>query len=153
MLFFIAGFDTCSNLLQSITFNLAKNPKIQDELYQEISEVIASLNGKQVTYEALHKMKFLDMVVSEGLRIQPPAPQIDRSCSKDYEMDLGNGKTLEIKKNDVIFLPFYLLHHDSKYFPNPDEFDPYRFSDENKDSVIAGSYLSFGLGPRACIGR
>lgn len=151
-IFFIAGFDTTSNLLQSTTYYLAQNPKIQDELYREVSEVSAELNGKQVTYEALHKMKFLDMVVSEVLRIQPPAPQIDRQCSKDYTMDLGDGKTVEIKKDDVIFLPFYLLHHDSRYFPNPEEFNPYRFSDENKDSIVTGSYLPFGLGPRACIG-
>jgi len=105
-----------------------------------------------VTYEALHKMKFLDMVVSEGLRIQPPAPQIDRLCSKDYTMDLGNGKSVDIKKGDIFFLPYYSLHHDSEYFPNPERFDPYRFSDENKDSIIPGSYLPFGLGPRACIG-
>ncbi len=132
---------------------MAKNPEIQEELYREVSEVSTALNGKQVTYVALHKMKFLDMVVSETLRIQPPAPQIDRCCSKDYTMDLGNGKSLEIKKDEVIFLPFYLLHHDPKYFHNPEEFNPYRFSDENKDSIIPGSYLPFGLGPRACIGR
>lgn len=63
----MAGFDTTSNLLQSITFHLAKNPDIQEKLYQEIREVSAALNGKQVTYEALLKLKFLDMVVSEGL--------------------------------------------------------------------------------------
>lgn len=152
ILFFIAGFETTSNLLQSITYNLAKNPAIQEELYHEVNEVTSTLNGKQVTYEALHKMKFLDMVVCEGLRIQPPAPQMDRCCSKDYTMDLGNGKSIEIKKDDVIFLPFYLLHHDSKYFPNPEEFDPHRFSDENRNSIVTGSYLPFGLGPRACIG-
>lgn len=139
--------------MQSITYNLAKNPDIQEELYREIHEVAATLNGKQVTYEALHRMKFLDMVVSEGLRIQPPAPQIDRSCSKDYTMDLGNGKSVEFKKDDVIFLPYYLLHHDAEYFPNPEHFNPYRFSDENKDSIVTGSYLPFGMGPRACIGR
>jgi len=152
LIFFIAGFDTTSNLLQSITFHLAKNPDIQEKLYQEINDVASALNGKQVTYEALHKMKYLDMVVSEGLRIQPPAPQIDRSCSKDYTMDLGNGKSVEFKKGDIIFLPYYLLHHDSEYFPNSEKFDPNRFSDENKDSIVTGSYLPFGMGPRACIG-
>ncbi|KAJ6645883.1 Cytochrome P450 9e2 [Pseudolycoriella hygida] len=152
LIFFIAGFDTTSNLLQSICFNLAKNRAIQQELYEEINEIVKTLNGKQVSYEALHRMKFLDMVVSEGLRIQPPAPQIDRFCSKDYKMDLGNGKFVNFKKGDVLFLPFHLLHHDAEYFPDPEKFDPLRFSDENKDSIITGSYLPFGLGPRACIG-
>jgi len=68
-IFFIAGFETTSHLLQTLTFHLAKNPEVQEELYREISEVRDALNGKPVTYEALHKMKFMDMVVSEGLRI------------------------------------------------------------------------------------
>lgn len=152
-IFFLAGFDTTSNLLQSITFHLSKNPDIQETLYQEISEVAATLNGKPVTYEALHKMKYLDMVVSEGLRVQPPAPQMDRQCTKDYEMDLGNGRSIIIKKGDIVLLPFYSLHHDADYFPNPEKFDPSRFSPENKNSIAVGSYLPFGIGPRACIGR
>jgi len=131
---------------------LAKNPEIQEELYREISEVRESLNGKPVTYEALLKMKFMDMVVSEGLRIQPPAAQIDRTCTKTYQLDLGNGKSVTIQKGEVVFLPFYSLHHDPEYFPNSEKFDPYRFSDDNKDSIVTGSYLPFGNGPRACIG-
>jgi len=151
-IFFFAGFDTTSNLLQSITFHLSKNPDIQEKLYKEISEVTASLNGKPVTYEILHKMKYLDMIVSEGLRFQPPAPQIDRQCTKDYEMDLGNGKLVKIKKGEIVVFPYYSLHHDPTYFPNPEQFDPTRFSSNNKNSIVVGSYLPFGLGPRACIG-
>jgi len=151
-IFFFGGFDTTSNLLQSTTFHLAKNPEVQEELYREISEVRDALNGKPVTYEALHKMKFMDMVVSEGLRIQPPLPQSDRNCTKTYELDLGNGKSVLIEKDSTIFIPIYSLHHDPEYFPNPEKFDPFRFSDDNKDSIVAGSYLPFGLGPRACIG-
>lgn len=125
---------------------MSKNPDIQDKLYREIIEVAAALNGKPVTYEALHKMKYLDMVVSEGLRVQPPAPQMDRQCTKDYQMDLGNGKSIAIKKGDIVLLPFYSLHHDAEYFPNPEKFDPSRFSPENKSSIVVGSYLPFGIG-------
>lgn len=92
------------------------------------------------------------MVVSEGLRKWSPAPQIDRSCSKDYNMDLGDGRTVTIKKGQIVFLPIHHLHHDSNYYKNPEKFDPYRFSDENKDSIIPGTYFPFGLGPRTCIG-
>jgi len=66
---------------------------------------------------------------------------------------LGNGKFVSIKKDTLVFLPFYQLHRDSEYFPNPEKFDPYRFSDENKDSIVSGTYLPFGIGPRACIGK
>lgn len=49
--------------------------------------------------------------------------------------------------------PVYGFHHDSKYFPNPEKFDPERFSDENKHNIIPGTYLPFGIGPRNCIGK
>lgn len=152
-IFFFGGFDTTSNLLQSVTFELARNPDVQQELFVEINEVIESLNGKPVTYEILHKLKYLDMVVCEALRKHPPFAQMDRTCSKDYEMDLGNGKTILIKKKDLVILPFYQLHRDPEYFADPEKFDPQRFSDDNKDSIVAGTYLPFGIGPRACIGR
>lgn len=152
-IFFFGGFDTTSNLLQSVTFELARNPDVQQELFVEINEVIESLHGEPVTYEILHKLKFLDMVVNEALRKHPPFAQMDRTCSKDYEMDLGNGKTVLIKKGDLVILPYYQLHRDREYFVDPEKFDPHRFSDANKDSIVPATYLPFGIGPRACIGR
>lgn len=133
-------------------YELARNPHVQRDLLDEIDSVSAELGRKSISYEALHKMKFLDMVISESLRKWPPAVQTDRMCIRDYTLDLGNGKTIMIKKNQCIFLPIYHLHHDPIYFPNPEKFDPYRFSDQNKDSIVQGSYLPFGLGPRTCIG-
>lgn len=151
-IFFFGGFDTTSNLLQSMTYELAMNPAIQDELYREISAVNATLDDKPVTYEILHGMKFLDMVISESLRKHPPFIQMDRTCSKDYNLDLGDGKTVAIKKGELVIFPYYQLHRDPEYFPDPEKFDPYRFSDENKDLIVSGTYLPFGIGPRACIG-
>lgn len=83
----------------------------------------------------------------------PPAVQSDRCCSKPIDLDLGNGKTLHVNKGEVIGLPIYNIHHDAEYFPNPEKFDPTRFNDDNKSSIVAGSYLPFGMGQRACIGR
>lgn len=152
MLSFPLRFDTTSNLLQAICYELAFDTDIQRDLHEEIDAVVATLDNQPISYEALHKLKFLDMVISEGLRKWPPAPQIDRSCSKDFDLDLGNGKTVTIKKGEIVFLPIYHLQHDPNYFKNPEKFDPYRFSDENKDSIIPGTYFPFGLGPRTCIG-
>ncbi len=83
----------------------------------------------------------------------PPAVQTDRCCSKPIDLDLGNGKTLRVEKGEVIALPIYNIQHDSEYFFNPEKFDPTRFNDENKSSIVVGSYLPFGMGPRVCIGR
>jgi cytochrome P450 family 9 len=97
-------------------------------------------------------MKFLDMVISEVLRLWPPAAATTRECNREYEMDLGNGKTFTAKVGDIFMLPISAIHHDERYFEDPLKFDPYRFSDERKDKIVAGSYIPFGYGPRVCIG-
>jgi cytochrome P450 family 9 len=134
------------------TYELAMNPKVQEELHRAIDEVSATLDGKPISYETLHKIKYLDMVISESLRMWSPAAQVDRSCTKDYTLDLGDGKSIVIKKGQIFMLPISLIHNDSEYFPNPEQFDPERFSDENKGSIRPGSYIPFGSGPRTCIG-
>lgn len=52
-----------------------------------------------------------------------------------------------------VLIPIRAIHNDPKYYPNPDKFDPDRFSEENKHSIIPGSYMPFGAGPRNCIGN
>lgn len=59
---------------------------------------------------------------------------------------------LQVRKGDTIILPFFNLHRDEKYFPNPNTFDPERFSEENKKNIKPFTYLPFGIGPRNCIG-
>lgn len=73
---------------------------------------------------------------------------------KDYviEPKTENEKPIHIKKGDMILIPVIGIHFDPKYFPNPNKFDPDRFSDENKSSIVPGSYIPFGVGPRNCIG-
>lgn len=149
---FIFSFDTTSTLLQTTCYELMKNPDIQLELYNEIDSVASTLEGKSISFEELHKMTFLDMVVSEGLRKWPPIIQTNRICTKDYDVVLGNGKTITIKKDQQILFPYYHIQNDPAYFPNPEKFDPHRFGNENKGSIVQGTYLPFGLGRRNCIG-
>jgi cytochrome P450 family 9 len=120
------------------------NQHVQKELIEEVNEVLSTLDGKAIGYEALHKMKFLDQVISESLRHWPPVMATDRECTKDYKMDLGNGKTVLIKKGESVMIPINSIHHDEKYFDQPYLFDPHRFDDDRKDSIIPGSYIPFG---------
>jgi cytochrome P450 family 9 len=149
--FFIAGFETASTLLHFVAYELALNTEIQQKLFEEIQATNNELNGKKLTYDALQAMKYLDMVISEGLRKWPPAAIIDRVCTKDYTLDL-NGARIEIEKGRVIWIPIYAFHHDHKNFPNPEYFNPERFSDQNKNNIPSGVYIPFGMGPRNCIG-
>ncbi|XP_055312523.1 probable cytochrome P450 9f2 isoform X2 [Sitodiplosis mosellana] len=151
-LFFLAGFETSSTLLTFISYELIANPDIQQKLYEEIVQVNGQLNGQRINYDVLQKMKYLDQFICETLRKWPPAFQVDRVCVKDYTFDDGEGLTFKVEKGTPFLFPIYGIQNDPKHFPIPDRFDPERFNEENKDRIIPGTYIPFGIGPRNCIG-
>ncbi|XP_069678700.1 uncharacterized protein [Periplaneta americana] len=150
VLFFLAGFDTTSTLLCFTTHLLAVHPEIQSRLQNEIDETLQAGGGK-ISYEALHGMKYLDMIVSETLRLYPPAAAVDRFCVRKYTIKAD--PPLDLEPDDDLFIPIIGLHRDPRYFPDPERFDPERFSDENKHKINPMTYLPFGVGPRSCIGN
>ena len=91
--------------------------------------------------------------MSEVLRKYPQLVQPDRVCVKDYVFDDGNNLKFTIEKGSRLFMTAYGIHHDSKYYPDPEKFDPDRFSDENKGKIQPATYIPFGIGPRNCIGK
>ncbi|KAI4464081.1 cytochrome p450 [Holotrichia oblita] len=151
--FFFAGFDSVSTLMSFMAYELVVNPDVQKRLQDEIDDALNECNGK-LTYEALLKMKYMDMIVCETLRKWPPSIVTDRVCSKPYTIEPVNSgeNPVHLKVGDAIFIPIVGLHRDPKYFPNPDRFDPERFNDENKGKIQPYTYIPFGLGPRNCIG-
>lgn len=82
--------------------------------------------------------------------MHPPAPFLVRACTKKYEIPNSD---LVLSPGAKVLIPSYCLHYDSKYYPNPNKFDPQRFTDENKASRPHGTFLPFGDGPRICIGK
>lgn len=152
-LFFLAGFHPASTFLTFVSYELTRNQDIQQKLYEEIVETKASLGGLQITYDSLQKMKYLDQVIRETLRKWPTFFRADRICVKDYIYDDGNQLKFKIEKGSVIYFPIYGIQNDEKYFPEPEKFDPERFSDENKDNIVSGTFIPFGVGPRNCIGN
>lgn len=150
-IFFFAGFETVSTAMTFMAYELLKNQDIQKKLQDEIDEVNAELKGEVLTYERLQKMKYMDQVLSETLRCHPPVGIVDRVCVKDYVIEY-DGKKVDIESGRSFFIPIYSLHHDEKYFPDPERFDPERFSEENKDKINRDAYMPFGIGSRNCIG-
>ncbi|XP_055631745.1 probable cytochrome P450 9f2 [Toxorhynchites rutilus septentrionalis] len=151
-MFFLAGFETVSSCLSFTTYELAINPKIQHRMFEEVQETERTLKGSQLTYEVLQKMEYMDMVVSEALRLRPPVSISKRVCNKDYLYDVGDGTSFIIEKGHVLWIPMISVLRDPKYFPNPEKFDPERFGKDNRANIHTGAYLPFGIGPRNCIG-
>ena len=153
-IFFLAGFDTSSTVMCYIVYELAINPDVQEKLREEVDRWMASGNG-EISYEDLSRMEYMEMVTSETLRMYPPLVFIDRLCVEKFQLPPAEPgySSVTVKPNDVVLFPVYALHHDPKYFPDPERFNPERFSDANKDNIVPYTYIPFGMGPRKCIGN
>lgn len=87
---------------------------------------------------------------SETLRKYPILPFLDRIANADYPVP---GTNTVMPKGQRIFIPIYAIQRDPEYYPDPDTFDPDRFTFEAVKSRNAMTFLSFGDGPRLCIGQ
>lgn len=142
--FFAAGFVTSSSTASFCLYELAKNPELMKRMVEEIDEEMKKTNG-EVTYDSIHGMEFLDLCISETIRMYPALPILNRECTQDYPIP---GSHLTIKKGTSIIISLYGIHRDKKYFPDPDTFMPDRFVTKDFDEM---AYIPFGDGPRKCI--
>ncbi|XP_047105613.1 cytochrome P450 9e2-like [Schistocerca piceifrons] len=155
VIFFFGGFDTVSSLMVFSSYLLATHPDVQRRLQREVDDVMQK-SGGQPSYEEVLGCQYLDMVLSETLRMYAPLPSLDRQCVRPYRLPAagrGSCPGLELRPGDGVWLPVHAIHHDEKYFPDPDRFDPERFSPENKHLIKPFTYFPFGCGPRFCIAQ
>ncbi|GFY67566.1 cytochrome P450 9e2 [Trichonephila inaurata madagascariensis] len=132
VIFFLAGYETTASTLSYATYLLALYPKVQEKLREEVDNTLKENDGK-LTYEVIQNMKYLDNVISETLRIFPPAVRLERTADADYKLA---EKGLTIEKGMTISIPVYCLHRDPKYYPAPEKFEPDRFTAEDVRSEI-----------------
>lgn len=145
MTLFIAGHETTAMALSWAWYLLANNPACMQKLQQEVDNV---LQGRAPTMHDLANLPYSDMVLKEALRLYPPASGVTRQAVEDVQI---GDYTLE--SGVMISLSIYAMQRSPLYFPNPDSFDPERFSKENESKIPRYAYLPFGGGPRVCIGN
>ncbi|XP_049880682.1 cytochrome P450 6B6-like [Pectinophora gossypiella] len=148
-IFFAAGFETSSSATSYTLHVLAYNPEIQRRVQDEIDSVMKKYDNK-LCYDAIAEMSLLDMAFQEAMRMFPSVGVLNRICTRQYTIpDLG----ITIDPGVKILIPVQAIQMDEKYFDNPKEFRPERFTPEEKRKRHAYTYLPFGAGPRACIGE
>uniref|UniRef100_A0AAU7NIQ9 unspecific monooxygenase n=1 Tax=Maruca vitrata TaxID=497515 RepID=A0AAU7NIQ9_MARVT len=153
VLFFVAGFETVSSAMTFLLHELALNPEII--IIWTLAIGLAFLLYLKQIYCSIQNMVYLDMVVSELLRLWPPGVSMDRICVQDYNLGKPNDKAKRdfiLRKGTGVAIPVWAFHRNPEFFPDPLKFDPERFSEENKHNIKPFAYLPFGVGPRNCIG-
>ncbi len=84
---------------------------------------------------------------TEILRMYPPGTRLERRCTKDYKLP---GTDIVVEKGTIVSAAVAAMHLDPQYYPDPEKFDPERFTTEEKNKRNPYSYLPFGQGPRNC---
>ena len=121
-------------------YELAINQELQDRTRNEIEKVLKKYNG-EISYDSIMDMEFVGQVMDESLRKYSPGNILMRKCTTDYNVP---GTNVTIEKGKYVFLPMLAIHNDPEYFPEPDIFDPDRFSPELEKSRNPFTYLPFG---------
>ncbi|KAG7303691.1 hypothetical protein JYU34_012246 [Plutella xylostella] len=146
VLFFAAGFETSSTTSSFTLFELAKQPELQQRVIDEVDSYLSTRS--EVGYDCTTELPFLEQCIEETLRLYPVLPVVTREVVEDYTLPSG----LTLEKGLRVHIPMTHLHRNPKYFPDPDEYNPDRFSPENKKNIVPFTYFPFGEGPRICIG-
>ncbi|RLU24065.1 hypothetical protein DMN91_004274 [Ooceraea biroi] len=122
--FFSAGSETTAVSVAFLLHQLAVYPDIQTKLRSKILDALSKTNG-EITYDMTMSLPYLEMVVSESLRMYPPLGYLNRIANNTYKMPNSD---LVVEKGTPIFISMLGMHFDPEYFPNPNKFDPERNS-------------------------
>lgn len=183
MTIFLAGHETTANALTWTFYLLSQYPVIEQQLFEELSTVLnnndnsnsnteartginASKNGegssisstdnfttnhgslRLPTIDDMPRLEYTEKVFRESMRIYPPAWTIGRQVIKDYTL----GK-YTIPSGSIVLMSQYLMHHNPKFYPNPELFYPDRWTRKFKSGLPRFAYFPFGVGIRGCVGE
>jgi cytochrome P450 len=169
MTIFLAGHETTANALTWTFYLLSQYPAVELRLYEELCSVLGS-NGRSFssstvpselvspsssspslrtpTVDDVPRLEYVEKVFREAMRLYPPAWAIGRQAIQDYAID-----RYVVPAGSIILMSQYVVHHDSRYFPNPELFYPDRWTKEFRSSLHRFRYFPFGGGIRGCVGE
>ena len=149
--FLLAGHETTKTLLCLTLLMLIKYPHVLHKAKKEVKEVLGTDKDYEPDYECVNQLKYIQQILKETLRLYPTISTIARQSINTTETIANKYK---LNKDNVLFLSISSLHRDKKVWgENANEFNPDRFSPENKNKIPKSAYIPFGVGKRSCIGR
>ncbi|KAB0802340.1 hypothetical protein PPYR_04526 [Photinus pyralis] len=148
IVFFMAGYDTSASTIAFCLYELSLDLDIQAKARREVVQILDEHN-QEFCYEVVNKMGYIEKCVKETLRKYAPPPAHLRECTTSYNLPDTN---LLIEKGTPVFVPVHGIHMDPEIYPDPEKFDPERFTDECIAARHPCAWIPFGFGPRMCIG-
>jgi cytochrome P450 len=145
MTMFLAGHETTAVALSWTWYLLAQHPDADTRLADELREV---LGGRAPSVADLPRLKYAGMVVTEAMRLYPPAYGIGRQAARATEI-AGHA----IAPADIFIAPTWVVHRDRRWFEEPEAFRPERWAGDLARRLPRFAYFPFGGGPRQCIGN
>ncbi len=145
MTLFLAGHETLATAMTWTWYLLARNPAAAARLHAEVDQL---KDERTLTAEHLPRLRYAEMVLAEAMRLYPPVWMLDRRVVKPFAI----GGYLLPAGTITVMCP-YVVQRDERFFPDPESFQPERWTAEGRSSRPRFSYFPFGAGPRQCLGE
>lgn len=142
----MAGHETTANALGWTLYLLAQNPEADQRLHTEVAGALAGRSRFQAS--DLNRLPYARLVITEAMRLYPPAWFIGRTALEDVEI---GGYT--IPKGASALFSQYVMHRDARYFEEPERFRPERWSGSFAEQLPRGAFFPFSAGDRHCLGE
>ena len=142
---FLAGHETTGITLTWAWYVLSQHPDVEEEFHRELDEV---LEGRLPEPEDLERLPFTRKVIAETLRLYPSIYLIPRRAVEHCV--LGG---FSVRPGALLFVNVFSVQRDERYFPDPERFDPHRWTPEMKEQLPRYAFCGFGAGPHACMGE
>ena len=141
----LAGHETTANALTWTFYLLAQHPEAEARLHAELDH---ALGGRLPRVDDLPVLPWTEMVLSESMRIYPPAYAVGRLAREPHRFG-----PYEIPAGSVVLCSQWMMHRDARFFPQPERFDPGRWTPEARAALPKFAFFPFGGGNRVCIGE
>lgn len=146
MTLFIAGHETTANATAWTWYLLSQHPEVEAKLMAELQSVLA---GRSPTMKDLTTLPYTEKVINESMRLYPPAWLVGIRLALE-DVTIGG---YDIPKGSYVMMSPYGMHHNPRYFEDPETFNPDRWTTEFEKALPRFAYFPFGGGPRVCIGN
>jgi cytochrome P450 len=143
----VAAHDTLTSSLTTLVYLLAANPQWQATLRDEVTS-LGLLPAQPLPYDKLAALTQTEMAIKEAMRLRPPVPAVARRAVRDFSFG-----GYAIPAGTLIGINLLYTHHMSEHWPEPDRFDPARFTDTAQRERHRYAYAPFGGGAHMCLGQ